>query len=58
MMKYIMAVALATPFLIVSSTAHTTRQITSGGDIFAMDVNAKTPHAYRGGPRTAVPHGK
>jgi hypothetical protein len=73
-----MAVALVTPFLIVSSTAqnasysfkhayqggpkttvpHTTRQITSGGDIFAMDVNAQTPHAYRGGPRTVVPHGK
>jgi hypothetical protein len=27
----------------------------SGGDIFAMDVSAKTPHAYRGGPRTVVP---
>jgi hypothetical protein len=41
-----------------TTVPHTTRQITSGGDIFAMDVNAKTPHAYRGGPRTVVLHGK
>jgi hypothetical protein len=36
---------------------HATRQTTSGGDIFAMEVKAKKPHAYRGGPQTVVPHG-
>jgi hypothetical protein len=31
---------------------HTTRQITSDGSIFAMEVNTRTPQAYRGGPRS------
>jgi hypothetical protein len=67
-MKYILAVALIAPFLIVSSMAQqayqggpkssiATRQISSGGDIYAMGVKAKKSHAYRGGPQTVVPHG-
>jgi hypothetical protein len=39
-----------------SAIAHTTRQISNGGDIYAMGVRAKAPHAYRGGPQTVVPH--
>ena len=82
--KYILALALITPFLSVSSMAQqyvggpkssvpsTTRQISSGGDIYAQGgdiyaqggdiyaqgVRATKPHAYRGGPNTVVPHGK
>jgi hypothetical protein len=82
--KYILAVALITPFLTVSSTAQqyqggpkssvapTTRQISSGGDIYAQGVDIYAPgrdiyaqgvranksHAYRGGPKTVVPHGR
>jgi hypothetical protein len=70
-MKYILAVALIAPFLTVSSMAqqhvyqggpkssvpHTTRQISSGGDIYAQGVKAKATHRYRGGPQTVVPHG-
>ena len=85
--KCILAVALITPFLTVSSMAQqyvggpkssvgaTTRQISSGGDIYAQGVagdiyaqrvggdiyaqgvNANKSHAYRGGSKTAVPHG-
>ena len=76
--KYILAVALITPFLTVSSMAQqyvggpksgiapTTRQISSGGDIYAQrvggdvyvrGVNTNKSHAYRGGPKTVVPHG-
>ena len=74
--KYILAVALITPFLTVSSMAQqyvggpkssiapTTRQVGSGGDIYAqgVDVNArgvtaKKSHAYRAGPKTVVPRG-
>ena len=76
--KYILAVALITPFLTVSSMAQqyvggpksgvapTTRQISSGGDIYAQGVGgdiyargvkANKSHAYRGGPKTVVPHG-
>ncbi len=85
--KYILAVALIMPFLTVSSMAQqyvggpkssvasTTRQISSGGDIYAQGVggdiyaqriggdiyargvNANKSHAYRGGPKTVVPHG-
>lgn len=40
-----------------SDSTHTTRQISSGGDIYAKGVKTKTPHAYRGGPKTVVPHG-
>ena len=75
--KYILAVALITPFLTVSSMAQqysggpkssvvpTTRQISSGGDIYAQGVGsdiyapgvkANKSHAYRGGPKTVVPH--
>jgi hypothetical protein len=39
-----------------SPVLHTTRQISNGGDIYAMGVRAKKPHAYRGGPKTVVPH--
>ena len=51
--KYILAVALITPFLTASSTAQqyvggpksgiapTTRQISGGGDIYAQGVNAR-----------------
>jgi hypothetical protein len=76
--KYIFAVALITPFLTVSSMAQQyvggpksgvaapTRQISSGGDIYAQGVGgdiyargvkANKSHAYRGGPKTVVPHG-
>jgi hypothetical protein len=74
--KYILAVALITPFLTVSSMAQQyvggpksgvapTRQISSGGDIYAQGVGddiyapgarANTSHAYRGSPNTVVPH--
>jgi len=73
--KYILAVALITPLLSVSSIAQqyvggpksgiapTTRQINSGGDIYAQGVDVYAPRikanksrAYRGGPRTVVPH--
>ena len=73
--KYILAVALITPFLTVSSMAQqyvggpkssvapSTRQISSGGDIYAQGVDvyargvkAKKSRAYRGGPSTVVPH--
>ena len=72
--KYIFAVALITPFLTVSSMAQqyvggpkssvapTTRQIGSGGDIYAQGVDVYAPrvkanksHAYRGGTKTVVP---
>ena len=74
--KYILAVALITPFLTVSgmaqqyvggpksSVAPTTRQIGSGGDIYAQGVDVYAPrvkanksHAYRAGPKTVVPRG-
>lgn len=29
---------------------HATRQVSSGGDIFAMEVKAKKPRTYRGAP--------
>ena len=72
--KYILAVALITPFLIVStmaqqyqggpkgSAALRTPQISSGGDIYAQEVDgargvkAKKSRAYRGGPKTVAPH--
>jgi len=73
--KYILAVALITPLLTVSSIAQqyvggpkssvapSTRQSSSGGDIYAQGVDvyargikANKSHAYRGGPRTVVPH--
>ena len=73
--KYVLAVALITPWLTVpsmaqqyvggpkSSVAPSTRQINSGGDIYAQGVDVyargvkanKSP-AYRGGPKTIVPH--
>ena len=82
--RYILAVSLITPFLTVSSMAQqyvggpksgvapTTRQISSGGDIYAQGVDVYAPgvdvyaqgvranksHAYRGGPKTVVPHGR
>jgi hypothetical protein len=70
-MKYIVAVALIAPFLTVSSLAQehvyqgspksnvapTTRQISSGGDIYAKGVKAKKSNAYRSGPQTVVPRG-
>ena len=74
--KCILAVALVTPFLTVSSMAQqyvggpkssvapTTRQISSGGDIYAQGVDvyargvkANKSHAYRAGPKTVVPRG-
>jgi hypothetical protein len=74
--KYILTVALITPFLTLSSMAQqyvggpksgvapTTRQISSGADIYAQGVDgyargvkANKSHAYRGGPKTVVPHG-
>ena len=73
--KYILAVALITPVLTVSSMAQqyvggpksgiapTTRQISSGGDIYAQGdiyargVKANKSHAYRAGPKTGVPRG-
>jgi len=74
--KCILAVALITPFLTVSSMAQQyvggpksgvapTRQISSGGDIYAQGVGgdiyargvpANKSHAYRGGPKTVAPH--
>lgn len=36
-----------------TTVLHTTRQINSRGDIFAMEVNAKKPCAYRVGPKTS-----
>ena len=75
--KCILAVALVTPFLTVSSMAQqyqggpksgvapTTRQISSGGDIYAQGVDIYAPgvranksYAYRRGPKTVVSHGK
>ena len=74
--KYILAVALITPLLTVSSMAQqyvggpkssvapSTRQINSGGDIYAqgVDVYARgvkvnNSHAYRGGAKAVVPRG-
>ena len=66
--KYILAVALITPLLIVSSMAQqyvggpksgiapTTQQVSSGGDIYAQGVRANKPHAHRRGSKTVVPH--
>ncbi len=73
--KYILAVALITPLLNVSSMAQqyvggpksgiapTTRQVSSGGDIYAQGgdvyaqgVRANKPRAHRRGPKTVVPH--
>lgn len=34
-----------------SPVLHTTRQIANDKAIYAYDVNAKAPNAYRGGPR-------
>jgi hypothetical protein len=69
--KYILAVALITPFLTGSSVAQqyvggpksgiapTTQQIGSGGDIYAQGdargVKANKSHAYRAGPKTVIP---
>ncbi|MDU6670096.1 MAG: hypothetical protein E6501_15960, partial [Bradyrhizobium sp.] len=72
--RYIIAVALITPFLTMSSMAQqyvggpksgiapTTRQISSGGDIYAQGVDVYAPrvkanksHAYRGDTKTVVP---
>ena len=72
--KFILTLALITPFLTVSSMAQqyvggpksgiapTTRQISSGGDIYAQGVDVYAPrvkanksHAYRGGSKTVVP---
>ena len=72
--KYILAVALIAPLLTVSSMAQqyvggpkssvapSTRQISSGGDIYAQGVDVYAPRtkanksrAYRAGPRTVVP---
>jgi hypothetical protein len=36
-----------------SPVLHTTRQISNGGDIFAMGERAKAPQANRGGPRNS-----
>jgi len=71
--KYILAVALITPVLTLSTMAQqyvgghiapTTRQISSGGDIYAQGVDvyargvkANKSHAYRAGPKTVVPRG-
>ncbi|WMT74030.1 hypothetical protein [Bradyrhizobium sp. Ash2021] len=74
--KFILAVALITPFLTVStmaqqyqggpksSVAPSTRQISSGGDIYAQGddvyargVKANKSHAYRAGPKAVVPRG-
>jgi hypothetical protein len=75
--KYILAVALITPFLTVptmaqqyqggpkGSAALRTPQVSSGGDIYAQEVEvyargskAKKSQAYRGVPKTVVPHGR
>ena len=72
--KSILAVALITPLLTVSSMAQqyvggpksgiapTTRQISSGGDIYAQGVDVYAPgvranksRAYRSGPKAVVP---
>ena len=72
--KYILAVALITPFLTMSSMAQqyqggpkspvapTTRQVSSGGDIYAQGIDVYAPgvkanksHTYRAGLKTAVP---
>jgi hypothetical protein len=70
--KYILTVALITPLLTVSSMAQqyvggpkssvaSTRQIGSGGDIYAQGdiyargVKANRSHAYRAGPKTVIP---
>ena len=72
--KYILAAALITPLLTVSSTAQqyvggpkssvasATRQVSSGGEIYAQGVDvysiAPKGHKYRahhGGPKTVVP---
>ena len=72
--KHMLAIALITPLLTVSSMAQqyvggpksgvapTTRQISSGGDIYAQGVDVyaqgvrtKKSHAYRGGRKTVVP---
>ena len=69
--KYMLAVALLTPFLTMSSMAQqyqggpkssvppTTRQISSGGDIYAQGVDIYTEgvrsnksRTYRGGTKT------
>jgi len=74
--RYILAVSLITPFLTVSSMAQqyvggpksgvapTTRQISSGGDIYAQGVDVYAPgvkanksRAYRGDAKTVVPRG-
>jgi len=73
MIKYTLAVVLIAPFLTVSSMAQqyvggpksgvapTTRQISSGGDIYAQGdvyaqgVRTNKSHAYRRGPKTVVP---
>lgn len=71
--KFILTLALITPFLTVSSVAQqyvggpksgvpTTRQISSGGDIYAQGVDVYAPRvkanksrAYRGGSKAVVP---
>jgi hypothetical protein len=69
--KYILAAALITPLLTVSSTAQQyvggpksgiapTTQISSASDIYAQGVDARgvkanKSHAYRAGPKTVVP---
>ena len=72
--KLILTLAHITPFLTMSSMAQqyvggpksgiapTTRQISSGGDIYAQGVDVYAPrvkanksHAYRGGTKTVVP---
>ena len=73
--KFILALALVTSFLTVPSMAQQyvggpksglpmTRQISSGGDIYAQGVDVYAPrvkanksHAYRGGSKTVVPRG-
>ena len=70
--RYILAIALITPVLTVSSTAQQyqggpkssfgpTRQMSSGGDIYAQGVDvyaprvkANKPHVYRGGRKAVV----
>jgi hypothetical protein len=74
--RLILTVALITPLLTVSSMAQqyvggpksgiapSTRQISSGGDIYAQGVDvsargvkANKSHAYRSGPKAVVPRG-
>jgi hypothetical protein len=38
-----------------STVPHATRQISAGGDIFAMGERAKAPQAYRGRQQTVIP---